>query len=261
MADMKFYKWQGTGNDFVILDNREEKLTEPSSDMIKYLCDRRYGIGADGLMVLNNNPIYDFSMQYFNSDGLEAEMCGNGGRCMIGFAHQLGIIGDDTRFMAFDGLHVGRVLGDDKYLLQMIDLNEFRKTDNYYFLNTGVPHVVKFVNKVDKIDVLKKGRKIRNNKDFEPAGTNVNFVQKFGKGIKIRTYERGVENETLSCGTGAVASAIAAYLEFGLEKKQIKCLVPGGELLVRFERNKSGEFSNISLEGPAKQVYSGEISL
>lgn len=261
MTAIKFSKWQGTGNDFVILDNRDEKIGEPSAEMIRILCDRRFGIGADGLMILNNNQIYDFSMNYYNSDGLEAEMCGNGGRCMIGFAHQLGIIGDETRFLASDGLHKGKVLEDDKYIIQMIDLKEFRKTDKYYYLNTGVPHIVILVDNVDKVDVFNEGRKLRNSTDFKPSGTNVNFVQKIESGIKMRTYERGVENETLSCGTGAVASAITSFLEFGLKNKKIKCLVPGGELTVCFERNKSGEFSEIYLEGPAHQVFSGEITV
>ncbi len=261
MTALKFYKWQGAGNDFVILDNRDEKIGKPTAETIISLCDRRFGIGADGLMILNNNQIYDFSMSYYNSDGIEAEMCGNGGRCMIGFANYLGIISEETRFMAKDGLHKGMVLEDNKYLIQMIDLKEFRKTDKYYYLNTGVPHVVKFVDNIESIDVVNEGKKIRYSKEFEPSGTNVNFVQKYDSGIKIRTYERGVENETKACGTGAVASAIASHLEFGLQSKTIKCLVPGGELTVSFDRNKSGEFLNIFLEGPAHHVFTGEITI
>lgn len=259
MAEIQFSKWQGTGNDFVILDNRDMKIGEPTTDTIKSLCDRRFGIGADGLMILNSDPFYDFSMQYFNADGIEAEMCGNGARCMIGFTHQLGIIGDETKFMARDGVHVGRVLREDYYQIQMIDLKEIRKTPDYYFLNTGVPHVVVFIEDVDKINVPEEGRLIRNNGAFAPAGTNVNFVQMRDKALKIRTYERGVENETLSCGTGAVASAIAACLEHRLEQNSIICQVQGGELKVKFNHTKANEFSNIFLEGPAEYVFEGIV--
>jgi diaminopimelate epimerase len=259
MKETRFYKWQGTGNDFIILDNRDNSLDDLDEKTIKSLCNRRFGIGADGLMTLNHNPIYDFSMNYFNADGIEAEMCGNGGRCMIGFANQLGIIREETRFAARDGLHRGKVLGNDRYLLQMIDLKAFRKATDYYFLNTGVPHVVKFVEDVDSFDVYNEGKKLRYSDEFSPSGTNVNFVEFSDVGIKIRTYERGVEDETLSCGTGAVASAIAAYLEKDLNNKKISCRVPGGQLFVRFDRKDTGEFSNIYLEGPAVQVFEGTV--
>ena len=261
MENIRFYKWQGTGNDFIILDNRDNKYDDLRADTIKHLCHRNFGIGADGLMILNNHPVYDFGMQYFNADGIEAEMCGNGARCMIGFAYQLGIIAEETRFMAHDGIHVGRVLGKDNYQIQMIEVEEIKKTDDYYFLNTGVPHVVIFSDDIEKIKVREKGSHIRYSPDFAPDGTNVNFVHLVKDILHMRTYERGVENETLSCGTGAVASAIAAYLETGQKQTSFTCKVPGGELMVKFEHKNSLTFSNILLEGPAQQVFNGNITI
>ncbi len=261
MEEIRFYKWQGTGNDFIILDMRDKKIGEPSSAIIKNICDRHFGVGADGLMILNNHPVYDFRMQYFNADGIEAEMCGNGARCMIGFAHQLGIIAEETLFIAHDGIHIGRVLGQDIYQIQMIDVEEIKKTDDYYFLNTGVPHVVLFVDDVAKVNVQEKGSHIRYSPDFAPDGTNVNFVHLANDILYMRTYERGVENETLSCGTGAVASAIAAYLETDQKQTSFICKVPGGELKVKFDHKGSLLFSNILLEGPAQQVFNGNITI
>ena len=260
MAEIRFSKWQGTGNDFIIMDNRDGAFNDLGQSNIEQLCDRRFGIGADGLMFLNNNDIYDFSMQYFNSDGLEAEMCGNGGRCMVGFAWHLGIIRKETRFLAKDGVHKGRVLGENNYMIQMIDLIEFKKLTDSYFLNTGVPHVVKFVDDLNNLNVVEEGSAIRYSEQFRPEGTNVNFVS-FADGIvKMRTYERGVENETLSCGTGAVASAIASYLHMGLKETSISCHVPGGQLDISCNKSEKG-FTDIYLKGPAKMVFEGTIDI
>ncbi len=257
MTDIHFSKWQGTGNDFIILDGRTKQFGNLSEEIIKKLCDRHFGIGADGLMILMNHPDLDFKMMYFNADGIEAEMCGNGARCMIGFAYQLGIIAEKTSFMAYDGIHAGRVLGEDKYQIKMIDVKEFKKADKHYFLNTGVPHLIVFIDDVDKVNMVEEGRMYRHSPEFSPEGTNVNFVQLVGNTIKMRTYERGVENETLSCGTGAVASAIATYLETNKKQTSFTCKVPGGQLKVTFEHLSSGKFCNIFLEGPAKQVFEG----
>lgn len=258
---IKFNKWHGTGNDFIITDNREKDNTIYSETMIKKLCNRHFGIGADGFMILDEHPEYDFEMKYYNSDGNEAEMCGNGARCMIGFAHQLGIIGNETRFMARDGFHEGSVLGTDRYRIRMIDVKELRITKDYYSLNTGVPHVVIFTSDIEKVNVREEGKLIRYSREFGPGGTNVNFVMLQDNQLFLRTYERGVEDETLSCGTGAVASAIAAYIATAKNKTGWNCLVPGGELFVQFEEKNDASFGNIFLEGPAVKVFEGIIEI
>ena len=259
MTDIKFSKWQGTGNDFIILDNRDNQYDTLPAETIKYLCHRNFGIGADGLIKLEIHPQYDFSMKYYNADGNEAEMCGNGARCIIGFAYELGIIENETQFMASDGIHEGEVVDNNLYQVKMIDVEDFRKSDDYYFLNTGVPHAVIFTDDIIKAKIVETGRKIRNSSEFAPEGTNVNFVQIDNNNIKLRTYERGVENETLSCGTGAVASAIAASLENGQKQTDFNCQVLGGILNVSFEFKGSGAFKNIFLQGPAYQVFEGTL--
>ena len=260
MARIDFSKWQGTGNDFIMLDNREEEYEDLDTEIIKYLCHRNFGIGADGLIMLGDHPELDFSMRYFNSDGKEAEMCGNGARCIIGFANKLGIIEDETRFMAADGIHEGRVMGNNIYQIRMIDVDGYDKTDEYYFLNTGVPHVVVFKDDVNSVKTTDLGREIRNRPDFSPDGTNVNFVQITDNHLRMRTYERGVEAETLACGTGAVASAIAASIDKGLNQSEFTCQVLGGKLRITFEQAGSKSFRNVLLEGPAHEVFEGAIS-
>jgi len=259
MANIEFSKWQGAGNDFILIDNRDNQYDDLDMELIKYLCHRNFGIGADGLIMLGVDPESDFSMQYFNADGKEAEMCGNGARCIIGFASQLGIIEDETHFTARDGIHKGQVMGNDVYQIKMIDVKGISKTDDYYFLNTGVPHVVVLTDQISKVKTLELGSMIRNSEEFAPRGTNVNFVQIDKDKIILRTYERGVENETLACGTGAVASAIVASFESGGKQTSFDCMVLGGKLRVSFETYGSDTYKNIILEGPARCVFEGEI--
>lgn len=257
---MKFYKYQGTGNDFVMVDQREtQHLTRQDTGKIARLCDRRFGIGADGLILLQKHPDYDFEMIYFNADGRESSMCGNGGRCIVAFAKQLGIITDRARFLAIDGKHEALIRPDGWVELKMVDVPEVESGTDFFYLNTGSPHYVTFVEDVETFDVVGEGRAIRNSARFAEMGTNVNFVQPDTNGITVATYERGVEDETLSCGTGVTAAAIAWYLQ--AEDKQhtrIPIRAKGGSLEVRLEPAARG-FRNIWLCGPAEFVFWGEI--
>lgn len=257
-----FFKYQGTGNDFVMIDQRETQyLTRTDVKTIEHLCNRRFGIGADGLILLQNRTNYDFEMIYFNSDGRESSMCGNGGRCIVAFAKQLGIIQDRAHFLAIDGEHDAIVRTDDWVELKMSDVKSIENGADFYYLNTGSPHYVTFVNKVNEVNVFEQGRAIRYNNRFKSEGTNVNFVESHDDGITVATYERGVEDETLSCGTGVTAAAIAYYLKSG---KNVKTSVPiqvkGGNLEVRFEPDNQG-FTDIWLCGPAALVFSGLIEI
>ncbi len=258
-----FYKYQGTGNDFVMIDNRTTKyLSKADTDIVKQICDRRFGIGADGLILLQEREGYDFEMVYFNADGNESTMCGNGGRCIVNFAHFLNIIEGTCHFLAIDGPHDAKVEKDDWVELKMSDVKTVEKGDGYYLLNTGSPHYVIMVEDVDDIDVVENGQAIRYSKRFKDEGVNVNFVERTKGGIIVATYERGVEDETLSCGTGVTAAAISYYLEqqhtAGL-KVQIQ--TKGGELMVRLEPNGKDAFQHIWLCGKAEQVFKGEISI
>lgn len=255
-----FYKYQGTGNDFVIIDNRETNLALTEQN-INTLCDRRFGIGADGLMLLEEDSDYDFGMKYFNSDGKESTMCGNGGRCMVSFAKLLGIINKETKFKAVDGVHKATIHDDETISLEMQDVSDIAKVNNNYYLNTGSPHYVLFRDDIDKIDVLNRGREIRYSGEFKPEGTNVNFVEAKNDVLYVRTYERGVENETLSCGTGVTASAISASIHTETDKSSYKIITKGGNLHVSFKKIDNNSFVNIWLTGPATFVFKGEITL
>ncbi len=255
-----FYKYQGTGNDFVILDNRKGEFTSLNQKQIQRLCDRRFGIGADGLMMLNNKAGYDFEMIYFNADGNPGSMCGNGGRCMIRFVYNLGIHKYTYKFFASDGEHEGEV--DKQWIrLKMNDVSEIGEHSSFTVLNTGSPHFVKFANDVENIDVVETGREIRYSKRYMPNGINVNFVENTGDdSIFVRTYERGVEDETLSCGTGVTAAALmSAHNSRGFNKVDVE--TPGGHLSVEFTKVDDSHFENIWLCGPAELVYSGEIEI
>ena len=254
---ISFYKYQGTGNDFVMVDNR--KLTFPAEDeaLVKHLCDRRTGIGADGLILLQDHPDYDFEMVYFNADGRLGSMCGNGARCTVRFARHLGVIEDVAYFLAADGEHQASVERDLIHL-KMNDVEGVEQIGNDYYLNTGSPHYIRFVDDVENLDVYEEGRAIRYNDRFTAVGTNVNFVQRLSDNeIFVRTYERGVEDETLSCGTGVTAAALVAGM-LGMQSP-IKVKVLGGNLEVSFEQDGDG-FKQIYLIGPAKQVFTGTIS-
>lgn len=254
----QFFKYQGTGNDFVMIDDRE--LTFPAQDRayIAHLCDRRFGVGADGLILIQNIEGYDFRMVYFNADGGEGSMCGNGGRCAVRFAQQLGIIAHQTKFIAVDGEHEARIEGEKIYL-KMQDVQGIENTPEYVFLNTGSPHTVTFVPHLAEFDVTQAGKAIRYSPRFVEKGTNVNFVEKIGEQqIFVRTYERGVEAETYSCGTGVTACALITYLQNNMQNPiQIKTL--GGELQVSFEQVGKDSFQNIYLAGPAQMVFEGKI--
>jgi diaminopimelate epimerase len=256
---MHFYKYQGTGNDFIILDNRNWTYKALSTERINQLCDRRFGIGADGLMLLNSKAGYDFEMKYFNSDGKEGSMCGNGGRCMVKFAHQLGIRKEKYCFCAVDGDHEAE-LGDEGIVrLKMKDVEGIKEYHGDYILNTGSPHYVKIVGDVMDFDVFEKGMEIRYSPDFTNEGINVNFVeQKKPDEIIVRTYERGVEDETLSCGTGLTASALVCYHN-DIGYNHVSVTTRGGKLVVEFDRADDNSFHNIWLCGPAELVFEGEM--
>jgi diaminopimelate epimerase len=256
-----FYKYQGTGNDFVIIDQREQSfLRRDDQARIERLCDRRFGIGADGLMLLQQIAGYDFEMVYFNSDGRESSMCGNGGRCITAFAHRLGVFEKHCRFWAIDGAHDALVREDQWVELKMIDVQDIEQGRDFYYLNTGSPHYVSFREDLAGLDVYEAGRAIRYSDRFRAEGTNVNFVQIGAEGITVATYERGVEDETLSCGTGVTAAAIAYHLQSGHGANKVPIKVKGGELEVRFQVGPHG-FSEIWLCGPAELVFVGSIDL
>jgi diaminopimelate epimerase len=257
---MHFYKYQGTGNDFVILDNRNGAYDSLNTKQIKFLCDRRFGIGGDGLMLLNTKEGYDFEMKYYNSDGGESTMCGNGGRCLVKFAHHLGIHKEKFHFMASDGPHEAEIDFDGTVSLKMKDVAGIKDYHGDYILDTGSPHYVKVTEDVTEMDVYKVGKHIRNSNGFEKEGINVNFVEQIKDDeILVRTYERGVENETLSCGTGVTASALVCYHnENGFN--DVTVITRGGKLTVEFTRLGDKGFTDIWLCGPAEKVFEGNIA-
>jgi diaminopimelate epimerase len=256
-----FYKYQGTGNDFILLDNRENIYNNLTAKQIKHICDRRFGIGADGLLLLSNKDGYDFEMIYYNADGKTSSMCGNGGRCLAMFAHDIGIHKSLYKFIASDGEHLADI-GIDKIIrLKMKDVDKVDQHASYAILNTGSPHFVKFATHVKDIDVVETGREIRNSKDFIDEGINVNFVESIDEdSIYVRTYERGVEDETFSCGTGVTACALmSAHNDNGFNRVEVQ--TPGGRLSVEFDKTDDEHFENIWLCGPAVFVYKGEIEV
>ena len=260
--ELEFHKYQGAGNDFIIVDNRNGLNLELNTEQVKKLCDRKYGIGADGLMLLNDKAGYDFEMIYYNADGNLGSMCGNGGRCMVKFAESLGILKDVYLFTAADGDHEARITPDGIVSLKMNDVDDINNFHGDYTLNTGSPHYIKLVPQLATLDVYKKGKEIRYSKDFEKEGINVNFVEQLDEPDKIfvRTYERGVENETLSCGTGVTAAAIVFYHnENGFNEVEVKTL--GGWLNVEYDRLEDGKFRNVYLVGPAEKVFSGSVEI
>ena len=259
---INFKKFQGCGNDFIILDDRDQ-LFATYFDKIELLCQRRFGIGADGLILIRENAEVDFEMVYFNSDGKIGSMCGNGSRCAVSYAYDLGMIKDNCIFKAYDGLHkaeIKEIISDKKkeIAVQMCDVKNIEIHEEFIYLDTGSPHVV--INKldVDNLNVVEEGRKIRFNDRFKDTGTNVNFIERDFDVLKVRTYERGVEDETLSCGTGVTASAIAS----GVNGRENACkiITPGGELFVTFTKENNSA-SNVWLQGPAVFVFAGEIEV
>ena len=255
-----FYKYQGTGNDFVMIDNRQDTFPKNDTKLIAYLCDRRFGIGADGLILLENHAELDFKMVYYNSDGNESSMCGNGGRCLVAFAKQMNVISDEATFEAVDGLHFATIDKDGIVSLQMTDVDDIKVENNYTFLNTGSPHHVTLVDDLQNFEVKSEGSKIRYSDLYGNAGSNVNFVKQLENNIfSVRTYERGVEDETLSCGTGVTAVAIAMYKTGKSSSKEINLNVEGGKLKVKFDV-ENNKFTNVFLIGPATFVFEGTIN-
>ena len=258
---VKFCKYHGAGNDFVIIDNRKKQYSLKTSQ-IKFICDRKYGIGADGLIFLNNTDYLDFEMIYFNSDGNESTMCGNGGRCIVGFAKYLNIIDSKTKFLACDGIHEATILKSSKISLSMTNIDKIVNHSKYIFIDSGSPHHIIQSNRIDNINVFKIGKKVRNKKEYLPNGVNVNFIEKVSNNtFKIRTYERGVEDETLACGSGAVASAIAMHHNRETENNKILIKTLGGDLTIRFRCDSKKSYSQIYLEGEINRVFEGHIEL
>ncbi len=258
--DLSFYKYQGTGNDFIIIDNRNRNFPRYDHQLIQKLCHRNFGIGADGLMLLENSEDYDFKMVYFNADGNEGTMCGNGGRCIVSFAHSLNIFKNKTVFEATDGIHHARI-NEQNVSLQLKDVSGIENHGTYVFLNTGSPHHVEFIKDLNTIDIYKEGKKIRYGAPYHDVGTNVNFVEQTDDHtFKVRTYERGVENETLSCGTGVTAVALASDFLNLSKNSSIDLETLGGKLRVEFEK-VNDEYRNIYLSGPAVFVFKGEITI
>lgn len=256
--EIPFYKYQGTGNDFVMIDNRVTQFVDPDNTaLIQLLCDRKFGIGADGLILLQDLEGYDFEMIYFNSDGKTSSMCGNGGRCIAAFANYLGAVKNECFFMAIDGEHEAKIEGD--YVeLKMSDVNDIEIGDDYFVLDTGSPHYVIFVEDLDDINVVDLGQMIRYNERFKKEGINVNFVEKSTDKLLIGTYERGVEDETLSCGTGVTAAALSFAAKHSEQTdNQVNIKSKGGDLTVKFTKKKDGKFTNIWLGGKAQRVFSG----
>ena len=257
---LEFHKYQGTGNDFVIFDNRNGFFPKKNVELIGKICDRRFGVGADGLMLLEDAAGFDFKMIYYNADGHPGSMCGNGGRCLVSFAHSKGLFDRDTVFQANGERYTAR-MENDRVSLNMLDVEELQVFDGHVFLDTGSPHHVQFESDIKGLDVLSNGRKIRSGAPYHEEGANVNFVEQVNDDtFKVRTYERGVENETLSCGTGVTAVALASHFLGKTLSDKVRIQTEGGDLEVDFT-SENGKFSNIVLTGPATFVYQGEIEI
>ena len=253
---IEFYKYQATGNDFIIIDDRDNVFDLNDSLLIKSLCERKMGIGADGLILLRNHEKYDFRMIYFNSDGLESTLCGNGARCIVSFANLLDISSLESVFMAIDGIHEARII-DSGVSIKFLDINKVNYDGDNTVIDSGSPHFITLKENISNINVNLEGAKIRNMGHYKEDGINVNFIE-INNGVKIRTYERGVESETLSCGTGAVASAIALYHNEVIEQNTVSLQTKGGDLTVSFDIF-NGLYKNIWLTGEVSLVYIGEF--
>jgi len=261
--DIPFTKYQGTGNDFILIDQRREKfLSQHDHKVIQRMCDRKFGIGADGLIILATNAMYDYEMIYYNADGRTSSMCGNGGRCITAFANQVGLAPKEYRFLAIDGEHISKFNSDGTISLMMSNVSDYHIGDGYYILDTGSPHYIIFVEDIDDIDVKEQGQSIRYSSEFKAEGINVNFVEVVDGKLIVATYERGVEDETLSCGTGVTAAALAYALHSKLDTGEhtIEIQTKGGLLEVKFSINSNSEFENIWLSGSATKVFKGVYS-
>ena len=252
---LHFFKYHGTGNDFILIDNRQEKLSKNDTKLIQRLCDRHFGIGADGLILIERDASLDFKMQYFNADGKPGSMCGNGGRCAVAFAQFLGIIENKASFQAAGATYQAAIKGQNIHL-QMQDVSDIETHDTHWFVDTGSPHHVEMVEKLGELDVIGRGSKLRHD-TYGEAGSNINFVaQRSDNSFEVRTYERGVEDETLSCGTGVTAVALSMHHAGKTPAKKVQIHTHGGSLEVQFEGDERGYY-NIKLIGPAEQVFKG----
>jgi diaminopimelate epimerase len=258
MTTIPFYKYQGTGNDFVMIDNRQN-IFKNDTKLIHKLCDRKFGIGADGLICLEESESSDFKMVYYNADGNESTMCGNGGRCIVAFAKHLNIIDNSCSFMAIDGLHDAFIDEEMNVELKMKDVKQISRYEMDFVLDTGSPHYVRFIDDINFIDTPRQGSIVRYSDEFKKEGINVNFAEISANTIKMSTYERGVEDETLSCGTGVTAVALTANYNNLVKDNTVSVLTKGGELKVRFEKTYTG-YRNIYLIGPTQLVFKGEIT-
>lgn len=257
MSAITFYKYEGTGNDFIIIDNRDNHFDKNNKELVMKMCNRKFGAGSDGLILIEKSSDSDFEMVFFNPDGSKS-FCGNGSRCVVAFAKKLGIISDTCNFRAVDGLHTGKINSDGSISISVKNVNGVEKDNIHFFIDTGSPHYIVYVNDLDKVNIVARAQTIRFSERFKDAGTNVNFVQEVDNHIKVRTYERGVENETLSCGSGVTACALSyAITHPGINE----CLVEtgGGNLKVNFISGESDTFTAVILTGPAHFIYKGEF--
>jgi diaminopimelate epimerase len=256
---VSFEKYQGTGNDFVMLDNRNGHFDELTIETIQYLCNRKFGIGADGLIWVKHHPTLDFEMRYFNADGSRS-FCGNGARCAVKFAQSLNMFSTECRFLAIDGEHYA-FESNNQIHLQMADVDNINQLNDAWILDTGSPHYVEFCNTLGAKNIVEYGKEIRYSPQFKEKGINVNLVAEMAEGISMETYERGVEDETLSCGTGATAAAIVfAQKKALIGEFKISVQVKGGQLAVS-GRVQDNRFTDLFLIGPATKVFHGEIAL
>lgn len=257
---LHFAKYQATGNDFIVIDNRNKDI-RLSAQQIQHLCHRKFGIGADGLILIEPAQEADFLLNYYNSDGSQS-LCGNGSRAGVHFAHQLGIIKNQTTFQAYDGPHPATLLPDGQICIGLRPVQRIEHHADGLFIHTGSPHFIKWVQQLQHYPVVQEGRNLRYSKRFEAhGGTNVNFVEiQPGNSLSVRTYERGVEDETLSCGTGVTAVALAAALQYGYTPP-VQVTTRGGSLQVSFRPTPAGGFDEIFLTGPAVQVFTGQINM
>jgi diaminopimelate epimerase len=260
--DVEFYKFHGAGNDFIMIDARKLDSGYFNSERVRLMCDRHFGIGADGLILLSGSNSEGYRMIYFNSDGKEGTMCGNGGRCFAAFAGMLGLMDNKLEFSGIDGFHLAVKETDQTFRLRMMNVTEVSRLTDGYLVETGSRHLVIFRDNIDSIDVFREGREIRYQQRFGTAGTNVNFVEeRSDHSLRIRTYERGVENETLACGTGSVAAAISAYMRGITDKTSYDIQAPGGNLKVSFKPSENARFEEVWLQGPAEFVFQGKINV
>lgn len=257
-----FKKYQGTGNDFVIIDNRNDLFDKTNIETIQFICSRKFGIGSDGLILIENHDEFDFNMVFFNPDGSQS-FCGNGSRCAVQFAYDLRIIKKEhTEFISTDGWHEAHVLGENIVTLKMNDVSKINSQSDFDFMNTGSPHYVAFKTNLKELDIINEGSKVRHAKEYESiGGTNVNFIEKYENTYQVRTYERGVENETLSCGTGVTACALSIAVKENISTGEVSIQTKGGKLSVAFKKVSDCSFEDIWLKGPATFVFDGVISI